>query len=186
MEDSLAPGCVLHTIDLLRSMFKYVVVDCGARMTAPIEECLELSNQVYVVTNLSVPSVRHSKWAIQLIQDRVGSSVPTSMVVNRYRSRDAELLRQAEELLRMKAAWLIPNDYGAVSQSLDEGTSFIQHSPRAEVSQYYSKRAAELVKEWTQKKKEGPGASDAGKNESLLGRLWTGMTNGGRVKTGIA
>lgn len=186
MEDSLVPGCVLHTIDLLRSMFDYVVVDCGARVTACVEECLELSNQVYVVTNLSVPAVRHSKWVIQQVQNRVGNSIPTALVVNRYRSRDGELLKQAEELLGMKASWLIPNDYGPVSQSLDGGASMLQQFPRAEVSQYYNKRAAELVREWTQRKKGGYGAAGAEPQGTLLGRLWTGMTNGVRIKTGVA
>ncbi|HEU4686638.1 MAG TPA: hypothetical protein VFS39_19175 [Nitrospira sp.] len=186
MDDTLAPGCVLYTIDLLRSMFDYVVVDCGARMTAPVEECLELVSQVSLVTNLSVPSVRHSKGIIERIQDRLGVGVPISLVVNRYRTRDAALLKQSEELLRMKAAWLVPNDYELVSGSLDQGTSFLQQSPRAEISQSYTKRAADFAKEWTQKKKGAYGVTSSDKSDSILGRIWTTMTNGVRVKAGLA
>ena len=185
-EESLSPGCVLYTIDLLRSMFDYVVVDCGARITPQVEECLELSNQVYMITNLSIPSIRHSSRILQAIQDRTGGSVPTSLVINRYRSRDAEMLKQAEDLLRMKSDWLIPNDYGPVSQSLDEGKSVLQQNPKAEISQSYSKRAAEVVREQTQKRKGSHGIPGPENYESLLGRLWTGMTNGVRVKTKTA
>jgi pilus assembly protein CpaE len=186
LEEVLAPGCVLYTVDLLRSLFDYVVVDCGSRVTPAVEESLELSNHVYVVTCLSVPSIRHAKRMTQILQERVGHSTPIDIVVNRYRSRDVELLRQAEGVLHTKASWLIPNDYGTVSQSLDGGTPLLQAFPRAEVTHNYAKHAAGLVKEWTHRKKGPHPSKQIEKEDSLLGRLWSGVASSVRVKTGLA
>lgn len=186
LEEGLAPGCVLYTVDLLRSMFDYVVVDCGSRLTPAVEECLELSNQVYIVSCLSVPSVRHTKHMTQILQDRIGVVIPVDLAVNRYRIRDAELLKQAEDALHMKASWLIPNDYSSVSQSLDGGTPLLQGFPRSEVSQNYAKRAAGLVKDWTHRKRGAHSFLLPEKSESLLGRLWSGVSSGMRAKTGLA
>ena len=182
LEEVLAPGCVLYTVDLLRSMFDYVVIDCGPRVTPAVEESLELSNRVYVVTCLSVPSIRHTKRMTQILQERVGLSTPIDIVINRYRSRDAELLKQAESILHMKTSWLIPNDYGTISQSLDEGTPFLQLSPRTEVTHNYMKHAAGLVKEWTHRKKGLQASTHNEKRDSLLGRLWSGVASSVRVK----
>lgn len=186
LEEVLAPGCVLYTVDLLRSMFDYVVIDCGFRVMPAVEEGLELSNHVYVVTCLSVPSIRHTKHLIQVLQERVGLSTPIDIVVNRYRARDGELLKQAEGILHMKASWLLPNDYGTVSQSLDGGTPLLQLFPRAEVTQSYVKRAADLMKDWNHRKKGVHFSVQPEKNESLLGRLWSGVSSSARVKTGLA
>ncbi|WHZ17311.1 MAG: hypothetical protein OJF52_004163 [Nitrospira sp.] len=186
LEEVLAPGCVLYTVDLLRSMFDYVVIDCGSRVMPAVEEGLELSNHVYVVTCLSVPSIRHTKHLIQVLQERVGLSTPIDIVVNRYRARDAELLKQAEGLLHMKASWLLPNDYGTVSQSLDGGTPLLQLFPRSEVTQSYVKRAADLIKDWNHRKKGVHSSVQPEKNESLLGRFWSGVSSSARVKTGLA
>lgn len=186
LEEVLAPGCVLYSVDLLRSLFDYVVVDCGSRITPAVEEGLELSNHVYIVTCLSVPSVRHTKRMIQLLQDRVGHSIPVDIVVNRYRSRDAALLKQAEEVLHTKASWLIPNDYGTVSQSLDGGTPLLQLFPRAEVTHDYVRHAASFAKQWAHRKKGANPSKQTEKEDSLLGRLWSGVTSSVRVKTGLA
>lgn len=186
MDEVLVPGCALYTIDLLRSMFDYVVVDGGSKLTPAVEECLELSNHVYVVTSLSVPSIRHAKRLTRLLQDRVGFGIPVEIAVNRYRSRDAELLMQTEGVLQTKSSWLIPNDYPSISRSLDGGTPLIQLYPKSEVTQNYVKRAEALKREWTYRKKGAQVPSDSEKTESMLGRLWSGVANGVRVRTGLA
>jgi pilus assembly protein CpaE len=184
LDEGLAPGCALYTIDLLRSMFDYVVVDCGAKLAPATEECIELSNVVYIVTSLSVPSIRQTKRMTRLLQDRVGLGIPVEIVINRYRSRDAQLLKQAEGVLQMKASWLIPNDYISVSQSLDGGKPLFELAPRSEVVHSFMKKAAELM-DWSNRKK-GSIVNQPEKTESVLSRLWSGVANGVRVKAGMA
>ena len=183
LQESLTPGCMLYTVNLLRSLFDYIVIDCGHSVTPPVKEALELSARVLMVSCLDVPTMSRTKRMIQNLQHTGVSDTPIAFVINRYLAKHQELLKQAEDALRMKAAWLIPNDYTTACRSLDAGTPLVQLSPKAPVTKEYTRYAAVLIKEFSPDRGSHAGEHNRkGKTGSILDRLWTGFSPNGKAK----
>jgi len=76
---------------MLRTMFDFVVIDCGHNIDMATYASLSLSTHVLLVTALTVPIVRRTKRLLDALREkRVPGSIRAliSLVVNRYfRSR---------------------------------------------------------------------------------------------------
>src|SRR5262252_6885199 len=56
-----ATGSTMRIIGLLRSMHRHVFVDCGHVLETAVKEALDCSDQIVVVTTLSLPVIRRTK-----------------------------------------------------------------------------------------------------------------------------
>lgn len=145
MEEALATGSVLHILDLMKSLFDYVLIDCGHVVNAATKDALDVSSSIMVLTMLNVPAIRRTKRLLEYLDGTQEDQGKIALVVNRYTSTDEELLSQAEDVLRKKAAWRIANNYGIAKHALDTGIPFAISNPRADVSKNYLKHAVTIV-----------------------------------------
>ena len=179
--ESIPGGAALHTLDVMRSMYDDVFVDCGHTLSLETREALDFSSKVLLVTTLSLPSIRRAKQFLQVMKDAGFDRDKVTIVVNRYQSSDAELLQHAEGLFGQKVGWLVPNDYPMASSSLNQGVPLTVHAPRAALTQWYVNHAAILAG-------NRPAASlngeDGGQEKSsLFSRYWGGMTFSSKART---
>lgn len=167
-------GAALHTLDVMRSMYDHVFVDCGHTLSPETREALDFSTMVFLITTLSLPAIRRTKQFLQVMWDAGFDHDKVTIVVNRYQSSDAELLQHAEGLFGKKVGWLVPNDYPMASSSLNKGVPLTVHAPRAALTQWYINQAAILAGN------KPKGSLDAGdhteQKNSLLSRYWGGLT----------
>jgi pilus assembly protein CpaE len=172
--ESIPGGAALHTLDVMRSMYDHVFVDCGHTLNSETRESLDFASMVVLVTTLSLPSIRRAKQFLQVMRDAGFDRDKVTIVVNRYQSSDAELLQHAEGLFEQKIAWLVPNDYPMASSSLNKGVPLTVHAPHAALTQWYVTQAAILAGE---KPMNVVGAEVASEQKnSLLSRYWGGLT----------
>lgn len=167
-------GAALHTLDVMRTMYDHVFVDCGHTMGPETREALDFASMVFLVSTLSLPSIRRTKQYLQVMKDAGFDRDKVTIVVNRYQSSDAELLQHAEGLFEQKVGWLVPNDYPMASSSLNKGVPLTVHAPRAALTQWYVTQAAILAGENPMndvKAEVGPEQKN-----SLLSRYWGGLT----------
>ncbi|MGH7229996.1 MAG: AAA family ATPase [Nitrospiraceae bacterium] len=139
-------GCVLRTLDLLRSHYDYVFVDCGHILENATKEALDYSSSVIVVMTLSLPTIRRAKRLLELLNAAHYSSDKISLLVNRHIRQDEEILPHAEETLGCKVSGLIPNDYATVSKAVSSGKPLKAVAPKVAVTQWYLQHAMVLEK----------------------------------------
>ncbi|WP_455371146.1 AAA family ATPase [Petrachloros mirabilis] len=172
--ESIQGGAALHTLDVMRSMYDHVFVDCGHTLSPETREALDFSSMVLLVTTLSLPAIRRANQFLKVMNDAGFDREKVTVVVNRYQSSDAELLQHAEGLFGQKIGWLVPNDYPMASSSLNQGIPLTVHAPHAALTQWYAERAAVLAG------KNVDGAYDASnrnvQKNSLFSRYWGGLT----------
>ena len=92
-----------------------------------VKEALDYSDQVIVITTLSLPSIRRTK---RLLEALAAAQYPTDkvmVVVNRYTNDQKDLLNETESMLAVRMAGLIPNDYGTASEAIDHGKPLHDH-----------------------------------------------------------
>ena len=153
-----ARGCIQSTLDLMHTMYDYVLVDCGHVLESATMEALDFSATIIVVSTLNLPAIRRTKRLMKLLRDAQYRPEKIKLIVNRYSSGDDALLRDTEEVLQQKATWLIPNDYFVTTAALNNGKPLIEIAPRAEITQRYLEVAAALAEEAPQEKEAKKGS----------------------------
>ena len=145
--DESAPtaGSTMRVIGLLRSMYRHVFVDCGHVLEPTVKEALDCSDQVIVVTTLSLPAIRRTKRLLEILTSAQYPEGKVGVVVNRYDNDQKELLTETQDMLGLHMAGLIPNDYGTASEALDHGKPLTIMASRTTIGQWYLRGADQLI-----------------------------------------
>lgn len=143
----ISSECADRTLKLMRSMFDFVIVDCGHTLEAASYAALSVANTVLLVSSLTVPVVRRTKRLLDSLRGEEGSGIDPSVIhlaVNRYRDADEVILTEARKVLGLKADWLLPQDFEAAVDALNGGQPVVRHVPRSPLSKAIQKMASEL------------------------------------------
>jgi pilus assembly protein CpaE len=168
------PGSAMRVIGLLRSMHRHVVVDCGHVLEPAVKEALDSSDQVVVVTTLSLPAVRRTKRLLEALRAARFPGNKVAVVVNRYGNDQKDLLAETESMLGVQAAGLIPNDYGTANEAVNHGKPLTIMAPRTAIGQWFLQGADRLI--GNRSAAVGAGSSRAqDKKGSLLGRCFASL-----------
>jgi pilus assembly protein CpaE len=181
--DEAAPttGSTMRVIGLLRSMHRHVLVDCGHVLEQAVKEALDCSDQILVVTTLSLPTIRRTKRLLEAFGTAQYPTGKVGVVVNRYVNDQKELLKETEEMLGVRMAGLIPNDYGTASEAINHGKPLTIMAARTAIGQWYLKGTDQLIGD-----KAAVNGAAAGKDSSkktwFLGRYLAsfGLETGGK------
>ena len=166
--ETFSPRCVVHTLTLLRSMFDYVVVDCGALLDDSTRTVLKLSSSVIVVSTFHVPVVRSTKRLLDLFQGMGQPSQQLRVVMNRYDARAKTLLKNTETSLQHKLFAFIPNNYDLASSAINNGQPVSRLAPNSDLTKSYQRLAASLSERSSKEKT----SATAGYFRSLKG-MWS-------------
>jgi pilus assembly protein CpaE len=169
--DDVAPGAgsTMRVIGLLRSMHRHVFVDCGHVLEPAVKEALDCSDQLIVVTTLSLPIIRRTKRLLEALGAARYQADKVQVVVNRYGNDQKDLLREIEDLLGLRMAGLIPNDYPTAREALDHGKPVTMMASRTGLGQWYLRGTDQLIGEKTAVNGTIAG-KEQGKKSSFLGR----------------
>jgi pilus assembly protein CpaE len=115
---------VTRLLDLVSSNFDYVVFDMPRTWFSWTDSVLLGSNKLYIVSETTVPSLRHAKQLVAAIRERLGEGPNPQVIVNRFRQplfgsglRRSDL----EQALGDALVACIPNDYPLVHEAIDRG-----------------------------------------------------------------
>jgi pilus assembly protein CpaE len=148
-------------------MHRHILIDCGHVLDPAVKEALDYSDQVIVITTLSLPAIRRTKRLLQAFAAAQYPADKVVVVVNRYTSDQKDLLNETESMLAVRMAGLIPNDYGTTSEAIDHGKPLTIMSAKTSIGQWYLRGAEQLVRG----KSHASGAgNDASKKASFFGR----------------
>jgi len=121
------PALVIRLLDLVSAYFDYVVIDLP-RIWFPWTETVIMGcNRFFIVADMTVPSVRHARRLLEVVDEKVGKQVEAKIIVNRMdrRNNNAGLnASDVEEALGAKLAGSIPNNYRLVRDAVDRGVQF--------------------------------------------------------------
>jgi len=126
------PDMVTRLLDLVSSNFDYVVFDTPRTWFSWTDSVLLGSNKLFIVSEMTVPGLRHAKHLVDAIQERLGDGLKPQVIVNRFQPRwFSSGLRRAdvEQVLGDSLAACIPNRYGLVREAIDRGVPLDEVKP---------------------------------------------------------
>ena len=121
---SFDPDMVTRLLDLVSSHFDYVVIDMPRTWFSWTDSVLLGSNHPFIVSEMTVPSIRQAKALVAAIRERLGDGPQPRVIVNRFEQRmfDAGLKKaDIEQALGADFAGTIPNNYRLVREAIDRG-----------------------------------------------------------------
>src|SRR5579884_3008146 len=121
---SFDPDVVTRLLDLVSSHFDYVVFDMPRTWFFWTDSVLLGSDRLYIVSETTVPGLRHAKQLVSAIKERLGDGPNPQVIVNRFQQSmfSAGLrLHDLQQTLGEAFAFVVPNDYPLVREAIDRG-----------------------------------------------------------------
>src|SRR5579871_3804885 len=129
---SFDPDVVTRLLDLVSSNFDYVVFDMPRTWFSWTDSVLQGSNKLFIVTETTVPGLRHAKQLVEAIRERLGDGPQPQVIINRFEQKlfSAGLRRSdVEQALGEAFAASIPNHYSMVREAIDRGVPLEEIKP---------------------------------------------------------
>jgi len=126
------PDMVTRLLDLVSSHFDYVVIDMPRTWFSWTDSVLLGTNNLFIVSEVTVPSLRHAKQLVAAIRERLGDGPKPKVIVNRFEQRmfEAGLKKSdVEQALGESFAGTIPNNYQLVREAIDRGVPLDEVKP---------------------------------------------------------
>jgi pilus assembly protein CpaE len=164
---SFDPDMVTRLLDLVSSHFDFVVFDMPRTWFSWTDNVLLGSNKLFIVSEMTVPGLRHAKQLVEAIRERLGDGPHPQVIINRFEQRlFSSGLRKAdiEQVLGDAFAACIPNHYGLVREAIDRGVPLDEVKPGNKITMQLKK----LVLPQPAAKPAATPAADAGKKKLKL------------------
>jgi len=124
-------------LDMVSSRFDHVVIDMPRTWFAWTDSVLLGSNRLFVVTEMTVPGVRHAKQLVAAIGERLKGGPQPQVIVNRFEQQlFGSGLRRAdiEQALGATLGGTIPNNYRLAREAIDRGVPLEEVRPGNNIS----------------------------------------------------
>ncbi|MGB8817908.1 MAG: response regulator [Rhizobiaceae bacterium] len=127
---------VVRMLDLVSAYFDNVVIDMPRTWFPWTETVLLGSNKLYIVSEMTVPCLRHTQRLIQAILQNTNKQIKPNVIINRFEKRAFENgIRTAdvESVLGEHFAGGVSNNYRLVREAVDRGVPLHHIDPNANV-----------------------------------------------------
>jgi pilus assembly protein CpaE len=129
---SFDPDVVTRLLDMVSTNFDYVVFDMPRTWFSWTDSVLLGSNRLFIISEMTVPGLRHAKQLVSAINERLGDGPNPRVIINRFEQKlFSSGLRKAdiEQVLGEAFAGCVPNNYGLVREAIDRGVPLDEIKP---------------------------------------------------------
>lgn len=133
-------------IDVARNYFEYIIIDCGCALTDPVITALESSDDIFVVNDVNILSLKRAKLCQNVLQ-QISQQDKIKLIINKNVKKNNVKISDFENLLNMEAYAVISNDLKTVNNSLNSGQSLITFKPRSVIAKDIVNFANKLILE---------------------------------------
>jgi pilus assembly protein CpaE len=129
---SFDPDVVTRLLDMVSTQFNYVVFDMPRTWFSWTDSVLLGSDELFIVSEMTVPGLRHAKQLVEAVRERLGDGPKPKVIVNRFEQQMfSSGLRKndIERVLGDSFAACIPNHYAIVREAIDRGVPLEEVKP---------------------------------------------------------
>ena len=156
----LKPEHMDAILRVARQHYDYIVLDVGRQIDAISLRALDSADAIYPILQLGLPDIRDGRRLLDIFRSLGYPIENTRLIVNRYEKGGKLRLQDLQSALGADILHTIPNDYVAVTDSVNQGVPVLRLSRSSAVS----RSLAELVETIT--------ARRVPENKGLFDRLF--------------
>ena len=140
-------------IRMARNNYDYIILDVGRQIDALTVKGLDLSDTIYAVMQLVLPYIRDARNLLNVFKSLGYSQSKVQMIVNRYDKASKIKLSDLSGAIAVDNLITVPNEYVAVTDSVNQGVSVYHLFKNNAVSKALIEIAENITK--TQIKEKG-------------------------------
>jgi len=141
---SITPEQINQVLTFLKSAFSYVVIDTGGHLFGANLVTFRHSDHLLYNTVLTLPALKNVRRYLMAMENEGIDRNSVKIVVNRHLPKADIRLSDAESVLGTKVFATIPNEYGAVIDSINKGMPVVNLNPRSPITTAIAKLVAQL------------------------------------------
>lgn len=144
--DALKPQALTELLGELRHSHDYIILDLPRAVTHWIEPVLTHADQMLMVMDSSVASIRQARRLIDLYRDE-NIALPIRPVMSQEKRpfRMPDSIKEASSYLELSFDWWIPKDYAAATKARTEGMPIPDSAKRSQITKVLRRLADDLV-----------------------------------------
>jgi pilus assembly protein CpaE len=135
---------VKEMLAALRATFDLVIVDTPHQFDEKTLTALEMSDTVFLVTLLNLPSLKNTQRSIELFARLGFLDERVKLVLSRYLPNEEISRESIEGIMNLPIFHMVPNDYPTVLSSINRGKLLSEIAPDKEVTASF-RQMAELL-----------------------------------------
>ena len=147
--DSLQPQQIGAILDTLRQGNDFVVVDLPHALGAWMEPVLRRADELIIVSDTSVPSIRHCRRLIEFFTAD-NPNLPVRIVINHETRRlfQSGVQKEIQKALNRKLDHWLPHDPRAAKACADRGKPLASVAPRSQLGKAIARLARQTITEF--------------------------------------
>jgi len=146
-----------RVIALLKATFTHLVIDMSKSYTPLDIAAMEASDSILLTTQLDLPCLRNVVRLLQFFDGEETLADKVKVVVNRLGLQDTQIsLNKALETIGRDIFHQIPNDYGTMVESRNNGVPLLAYAPKAKLTREVEKLARALDRSMNAEGDEAP------------------------------
>jgi pilus assembly protein CpaE len=122
------PEHIDTVLRVARQHYDYIVLDVGRQIDAVSLRALDSTDTIYPVLQLALPDIRDARRLLDIFRSLGYSLDNIRLVVNRYEKGGKLRLQDLHSALGAEVVHTVPNDYVAVTDSVNQGVPVLQLS----------------------------------------------------------
>lgn len=134
MADLVTPEVARGTLGILKQIFDWVVIDMSSHLNDIGLEAVESADQVFLVTDLTLPAIKDAKLAFRLFESIGIQRERISLVLNRADAPSEISVQSLEANLRFPVTARIPSQGKLAVRSTQSTVPFVVSEPDAEIA----------------------------------------------------
>jgi pilus assembly protein CpaE len=138
---NLKPEQMDSLLRVARQHYDYIVLDVGRQIDAISLRALDNADAIYPILQLALPDIRDGRRLLDIFRSLGYPADNTRLIVNRYEKGGKLRLQDLQSALGAEVLHTVPNDYMAVTDSVNQGVPVLQLSRSSAVA----RSLAELV-----------------------------------------
>ncbi len=153
------PDVVTKLLDLVSSHFAHVVIDMPRTWFSWTDSVLLGSNRLFIVSEMTVPSLKHAKQLVGAIRERMSDGPQPQVIINRFEERmfvPGLKRSDLEQALGQDFSGAVPNNYRLVREAIDRGVPLEEVKPGNKITQELRKLIVPLASKSAQKSAAAP------------------------------
>jgi pilus assembly protein CpaE len=142
--ERVTPLDVVRIVEAVRRRFDHVVVDTPAQLSEIVTTTLDLSELLFVMTTLDLPSVRNMSVFLSTLERLRIPTESIQLILNKAESDVGIDIGQVEKLFPQGFRAVLPYSK-EVSRSINLGTPVLAASPQADISRRMDAAVVDLL-----------------------------------------
>lgn len=131
---------------LLKASFSHLVIDLSKSFGRLDIVAMQMAEHILMLTQLDLPCLRNVVRLLASLDARGGISDRIKIVVNRAGlDKSAISTSHAEETINREIFFRIPNNYGVIAESRNNGIPLVTHAPKAAITLAINELADKLT-----------------------------------------